>query len=203
MNTITTLFFDIGGVCLTNGWDHEQRQQIAKEFDFDYPSFDSRHRQVVDALERGELTLDEYLHWTVFYESRAFTPDDLTTAIKKLSRPFADTLQLVGAVQRTQRYLLATINNESRELNQYRIATFGLNKLFTAFFTSCYMGLLKPQPEHYRRALQMTYRTPDECVYIDDRPMNVEVACILGMHGLHFSSAAQLETDLKAAGITF
>jgi len=172
MGAITTIFFDIGGVCLTNGWDREQRRLIAQQFSFDYDLFDSRHRQVVDTLERGQLTLDEYLSWTLFYEPRPFTLAEVVRAIYDLSAPFPETLELIGGLHATGRYLLATINNESRELNEYRIATFGLRSLFTAFFSSCYLGLLKPQPEHYRRALQITQRAPDECLYVDDRPMS-------------------------------
>ncbi len=201
MDTITTLFFDIGGVCLSNGWDHEQRRAVAKQFGIEHESFDSRHQQIVDSLERGFMTLHEYLDWAVFYEPRAFSHEELEQAIKRLSTPIDGTLELVRAVGRSRRYLQMTINNESRELNEYRIERFGLGELFTGFFTSCYLGLLKPQPEHYRRALQIAQRPAGQCLYIDDRPLNVEVARILGMQTIHFESAAQLERDLRDAGV--
>ena len=203
MSRITTLFFDLGGVCLSNGWDREQRRAVTEKYGFDYDTFDRRHRQVVDALERGQLTLHEYLQWTIFYEPRRFTIGDITTEIMQLSTPFSETLALVQAVRQTGKYLLATLNNESRELNEYRIERFGLCDLFSAFFTSCYLGLIKPQPDAYRRALQITQRRPTECVFVDDRPMNVEVAAILGMHPVQFTSAAQLETELRALGVAF
>ncbi len=201
MSAITTLFFDIGGVCLSNGWDHEQRHVIAEQFGFDYEAFDSRHRQIVDSLERGFLTLDDYLKWTLFYEPRSFTSADVRAAIEQLSTPMGATLELVRKLCESGRYQLMTINNESRELNEYRIERFGLRDMFSAFFTSCYLGLLKPQPEHYNRALQISQRHVDECLYIDDRPMNVEVARILGMHTIHFTDAEQLERDLRDAGV--
>ncbi len=203
MSAITTLFFDLGGVCLSNGWDHEQRRVVTDKFGFDYDTFDRRHRQVVDALERGQLTLAEYLQWTIFYEPRPFTIDEITTEIMQLSTPFSETLALVQALRQTGKYILATLNNESRELNEYRIERFRLCDLFTAFFTSCYLGLIKPQPDAYRRALQITQRRPDECVFVDDRPMNVEVAAILGMHPIQFVNAAQLDTELRALGVAF
>jgi len=203
MSTITTIFFDIGGVCLSNGWDHEQRQALAQQLGFDYPSFDSRHRQVIDSLERGHVTLEEYLRWTLFYAPRAFGMEQVIDAIQQLSTPFDETLAIVRALRDTGNYLLATINNESRELNEYRIARFGLRDLFSAFFSSCYLGLLKPQPEHYRRAMQITQRPPEQCLFVDDRPMNVEVARILGMQPIQFTSANQLAEDLRTIGITF
>ena len=203
MGAITTIFFDLGGVCLSNGWDHEQRQVIAHDFGFDYEPFDSRHRQVVDSLERGHLSLQEYLDWTLFYTPRSFTRDEIVQAIYQLSEPIRPTLDLLRALHASGRYLLGTINNESRELNEYRIQRFALCDLFTAFFSSCYLGLVKPQPEHYRRALQITQREPDECVFVDDRPLNVEVARILGMHPIQFESTEQLQHDLRAAGVVW
>jgi putative hydrolase of the HAD superfamily len=203
MSAITTLFFDLGGVCLSNGWDHEQRHVIADQFGFDYETFDSRHRQIVDSLERGFLSLDDYLNWTLFYAPRPFSPADVRTAIEQLSTPIEETLALVRTLRERGRYQLMTINNESRELNEYRIQRFGLRDIFSAFFTSCYLGLVKPQPEHYNRALQISQRSPDECLYIDDRPMNVEVARILGMCPIHFTSAEQLERELRDAGVEF
>lgn len=203
MGAITTIFFDLGGVCLSNGWDHEQRQVIAHDFGFDYEPFDSRHRQVVDSLERGQFTLQEYLDWTLFYAPRPFTRDEIVQAIYQISEPIDDTLDLVRALRASGRYLLGTINNESRELNEYRIQRFGLCDLFSVFFSSCYLGLVKPQPEHYRRALQVTQRAADECLYVDDRPLNVEVARILGMHPIQFVSAEQLQHDLLAAGVVW
>lgn len=201
MSEITTLFFDIGGVCLSNGWDHEQRQQIATQFGFDYAAFDTRHRQVVDSLERGQFTLDEYLSWTLFYEQRSFSRESFVQAMFGLSTPIPDTLDLLRKLRASDRYLLATVNNESRELHEYRVEHFGLRSVFMAFFTSCYLGLIKPQPDHYRRALQIMQRTPDECVFVDDRPLNIEVAQILGMRTVLFTSAAQLEGELRAAGV--
>jgi putative hydrolase of the HAD superfamily len=198
MSQITTLFFDIGGVCLSNGWDHEQRQAIAKHFAFDYPSFDARHRQVVDTLERGQIGLQDYLQWTLFYEDRDFSVQEISEAIKNLSTPIEDTLELLRSLKQSGKYTLMTINNESRELNNYRIERFGLREIFSAFFSSCYLGLMKPQPEHYRRALEISQCAPSDCIYIDDRPMNVEVARILGMQPILFSSALQLEADLQS-----
>ena len=203
MPPISTVFFDIGGVVLSNGWDRDQRRKTAENLGFDYAAFDSRHLQVVDSLERGQLSLHDYLQWTLFYEPRPFGEDDIICAIEDLSVPDVATLDLVRGLRQHSTLGLMTINNEARELNEYRIGRFGLRAVFSAFFSSCYLGLVKPQPEHYRRALDIAQRAPDECLYVDDRPMNVEVASILGMHAILFKDAVQLETDLRSAGIAF
>ncbi len=195
--TINTILFDIGGVMLSNGWDHEQRRVIADQFGFDYDAFDARHRQVVDTLERGHLTLDDYLHWTIFYEPRSYSVADVTRAIEACSTANDATIEIVKALHASGKYLLVTLNNESRELNEYRIEHFGLRPLFSAFFTSCYLDLIKPQPQHYQRALQILQRDPSECLFVDDRPMNVEVAAILGLHTIRYESPEQLAAALR------
>ncbi len=198
---IRTVFFDLGGVCLSNGWDHEQRRAIADRFQFDYDAFDLRHRLIIDTLERGQCTLDDYLQWTLFYLPRAFSIGEIKAAMFALSTEFRQTLQLVDALRRTGGVLLATLNNESRELNEERINRFGLRGRFSAFFSSCYLGLLKPQPDMFRRALQITQCAPAECIFVDDRPMNVEVAAIIGMHAIQFTDAPALARSLQDAGV--
>ncbi len=198
---ITTLFFDLGGVCLSNGWYHEQRQQVAKSFSFDYEAYDARHRQVVDSLERGQLSLDDYLQWTLFYESRSFTRDEVKQAIFDLSTPIQPTLELVHRLSDGRHYMLATLNNESLELNNFRINKFKLCEIFAVFFSSCYLKMTKPAPDMYRHALDLLQREPGECLFVDDRPMNCEVARILGMQTIQFTDAEQLAREFKQLGV--
>jgi putative hydrolase of the HAD superfamily len=119
MNKITTLFFDIGGVCLSNGWNTEQRKRVAEQLGFDHDTFAQRHGQVVDVFDRGHISLHDYLGWTVFYEPRAFTPSDMFEVVKQQSTSIEETLELLRAIKKSNRYTLMTINNESRELNEY------------------------------------------------------------------------------------
>ena len=76
MAEITTLFWDVGGVLLTNGWDRAARRRAAEQFHLDWEEFEDRHDLVVTDFEKGRLTLDEYLQRTVFYRSRSFSQDD-------------------------------------------------------------------------------------------------------------------------------
>ncbi|MBA3943210.1 MAG: HAD family phosphatase [Herpetosiphonaceae bacterium] len=198
---ITTLLFDLGGVCLSNGWDHEQRQRVATQFGFEYEAYDARHRQVVDSLERGQLSLEDYLDWTLFYEPRPFTRPEIEQAIFDLSTPIQPTLDLVRRLHDGRRYMLATLNNESLELNNFRINKFKLCEIFTVFFSSCYLNMTKPTPTIYRHALDLLQREPGECLFVDDRPMNCEVARILGMQTIQFKDADQLAHELKQHGV--
>src|SRR5262249_58669919 len=114
------------------------------------------------------------------------------------SQPHTDTLGLVAELSRSNRYLLATLNNESLELNIHRIEKFHLADYFTAFFSSCLLGTMKPDSEIYRKALQITQRCPDECILIDDRQANLEPAQHLGMNTIHYQDAHQLRQSTSA-----
>lgn len=199
---ISAIFWDVGGVLLSNAWDHEQRQRTLKQFHLDEVEFESRHEMLVSSLERGKISLDEYLERTIFYRPRSFTLDEFKKYIFSLSQPCAETLQLAKELAKSCRYLMATINNESKELNSFRIQTFGLRDIFSLFVSSCFVGLRKPEEGIYRLALDITQRAPEECCFIDDRPLNLDAASRLGMHVVRMESTQQLRQELEKLGIS-
>lgn len=199
---IQALFFDVGGVLLTNGWDRSDRRQAVDHFRLDWDEFEDRHELVAPAFERGQLSLEEYLDRTVFYRVRSFSRQEFKDFIYGRSEPLPGSLALLGRLARSRKYLLATLNNESRELNAYRIEHFQLRDYFSVFFSSCYLAAKKPDQAIYRMALQLTQRAPEECIFTDDRELNLECARALGLNCIHFENAAQLEHDLAALGVT-
>lgn len=203
MANITALFWDVGGVLLTNGWDRPARKRAVENFKLDWDDFEDRHELMVTRFETGRLTLDHYLDRTVFYCSRDFSKDEFKEFMFAQSQPIEGTLDLAGRLARTGQYLLATLNNESRELNLYRIEHFGLRKRFSLFISSCFLGVKKPDDEMFRLALDLSQRRPEECVFIDDRELNLECAGRSGLQTLRFHSAAQLESELRDGGVEF
>lgn len=201
MSEIRTIFSDIGGVLGTNGWDHHERQAAVEHFGLDLEAFESRHEMVVTAFETGQLSLDCYLDRTVFYRQRSFTREAFRSFMLEQSRPYAESLAVLERVSRTGQYLLSTLNNESLEINQHRIESFGLRKLFKLFLSSCFLGVLKPDQAFYQLALKLTQQEAERCVFIDDRALNAECAGREGMRTIQFKNAAQLETDLRALGV--
>jgi putative hydrolase of the HAD superfamily len=198
---IRAIFWDVGGVLLSNAWDREQRLRTLKHFDLDEVEFDDRHEMLVSSLERGKISLQEYLERTIFYRSRSFTKEAFTEYVFSLSQPDAETLRLAVDLARSGKYLMATINNESKELNLFRIQTFGLREIFTLFVSSCFVGLRKPEEGIYRLALEITQKAPEECCFIDDRPLNLDSASKLGMHVIQMENADQLRRKLQKLGI--
>jgi putative hydrolase of the HAD superfamily len=201
MTRVTTLFWDVGGVLGSNGWDREARSKAAAHYALDAASLEVKHRQHAADFERGRLSLDDYLGAVVFHEPRPFSPDEFAGFMKRQSRPRPATVEVARALAGAGRYLMATLNNESRELNEHRIARFGLRGIFSVFLSSCYLDATKPGAEIFRRALQITHRAPDECLFIDDRAGNVDVARGLGMQAVQFRSVGQLRDDLRRMGI--
>lgn len=198
---IRTLFFDVGGVLLSNAWDHEQRARAIAHFHLEEEEFRDRHELVVSRFETGRLSLAGYLDRTVFFRPRSFTRGDFTAFLFALSEAKTDSLELVRELAAAGRWQMATINNESRELNLYRIRQFGLQEIFRVFFSSCFVKLRKPDEAIYELALAMTQREPGECVFIDDREVNLESARRLGMHALRFRDAASLRRELQKLGV--
>ena len=204
MPTIRAIFWDVGGVLVTNAWDHSQRAQALKHFQMeeDEEEFHNRHEMVVSSFERGKITLDEYLDRTVFFRPRPFTREAFREYMFSLSRPFPDVLQCVQSLSNSGKYFMGTINNESRELNYYRIDKFGLRNTFRLFISSCFVGLRKPESGIYRLALEVTQIPAAECCFIDDRALNLECAAKLGMHTIEMDSLDQLREDLKKMDVS-
>jgi putative hydrolase of the HAD superfamily len=198
--TISHIFFDIGGVLGSNGWDREQRAAAAQHFGLDVAEVEDRHGAVA-TLEQGRMPLDEYLRCTVFHRPRPFEPAEFKAYMLAQSTPFPETIDLARALARTGRYRLMTINNESAELNQYRLEQFGLRDIFITFFSSCWVGILKPARRIYEVALAMSQAEAEGSVFIDDRERNLEPARALGMRTIRFTDALSLRQELAALGV--
>ena len=192
------LFWDIGGVLLTNGWDRAARSRAAQTFTLDWEEFENRHEMVEAAFELGQLGLDGYLDRTIFYRSRSFTRETFKEFMFAQSAPHPEALAIVERLARSARYLLATLNNESLELNLYRIERFGLRRYFTMFLSSCFLGVMKPDEAIFRLALQLTQLAPEETLFIDDRALNLECARSYGMRTVHYHDPVQLREELHA-----
>ena len=201
MAEITTLFWDIGGVILTNGWDRASRKEAAAAFHFDWEEFQDRHDLSFPAFDSGQITLNEYLDRTLFYRQRSFTREEFTAFMFAQSKEFPDTRAILDKVSRSGKYFVGAINNEPFELNQFRIEAFDLRRNFLVFFSSCYLRSRKPEETIYRVALEVTQRPPEKCLFIDDRPLNLESPRRLGMNTIQHQNAEQLRSELGKFGV--
>jgi putative hydrolase of the HAD superfamily len=198
---INAIFWDIGGVLLTNAWDKNERLRALNEFQLDQVEFQDRHEMLVSSFERGKITLDEYLQRTIFYRPRTFTQDAFREYMLSLSQAKAGSLEFARELAKSGQYLMSTLNNESKELNLYRIRKFGLSDIFSLFVSSCFVGLRKPEAAIYKLAVDVVQKPPEACCFIDDRPLNLECAQQLGMHTVEMKSVPQLRESLHNLGV--
>ncbi|MHB8217555.1 MAG: HAD family hydrolase [Candidatus Sulfotelmatobacter sp.] len=201
MSAIQAIFWDVGGVLLSNAWDHTQRMAALEHFHLDEEEFHSRHEMVVSSFERGKISLDEYLERTVFYRNRPFNRDEFRDYMFSLSQPIPEVIKFARALAGSGRYFMGTLNNESRELNLHRIQKYRLREIFRLFVSSCFVGLRKPESGIYRLAIETTQIDPEQCCFVDDRALNLECAAKLGMRTIQMQTLDQLRNDLGKLGV--
>ena len=196
------ILFDIGGVLLTNGWDHRERAAVIEQFHLDLAAFEARHPVPNDAWERDAITAEEYLDATVFYEPRDFSCDEFMAAICAQSRPLPDgALGILAELAASDRCILGVLNNEARATNDYRFQQFGLRSYIQVAFSSCYVGLRKPGQAIYRRTLDILGKSPERVLFIDDRAENAAAAAGAGMSTIRFQGADALRRELSALNV--
>ncbi len=199
--SITTLFVDVGGVLLTNGWDHLARKRAAKHFKLNWPEMDERHRLVFETHEEGKLSFDEYLGWVVFQEKRPFTRNQFRDFMFAQSKPFPKMLDLIAQLKAQHGLKVVVVSNESREVNAHRIRAFKLDQLADAFISSCFVGMRKPDVEIFRLALDLAQTAPERCVFIDNTPMFVQIAERLGMRSIHHVDYESTRAKFTSLGL--
>ena len=188
---ITCLFLDIGGVLLTDGWDHRARKRAATKFKLKLPEMEERHHQAFDTYEVGKLTLEQYLDLVVFYQKRPFTPVQFREFIFAQSKPNPQMIQLVRDLKTKYGLKIIVVSNEARELNAYRIGKFKLAGFVDSFVSSCFVHIRKPEADIFRLSLDIAQVRPEQVAYIENTPMFVKVAEGLGIRSI-------LHTDYRS-----
>ena len=195
---ITTLFLDIGGVLLTDGWDHLARRRAAKKFKLEWTEMEYRHQLNFDTYEEGKLTLEEYLDRVIFYQKRPFTRAQFWRFMQAQSKSFPEMIKMIISLKVRHGLKIFVVSNESRELNAYRISKFKLGGFVDAFISSCYLHLRKPDIDLFRLALDISQAKVGEVVYIDNTSMFIQIAEGLGiqsiLHTDYKSTCARLES---------
>ena len=205
MSKISTVLWDVGGVLLTNGWDHNERKTVFDHFDYppeDRAEFERRHEVENDPWEKGTINFDQYLERTIFYKLQPFTREEMRKAIEDQSLLLEDSaLPLLKELHAAGGLVMGQLNNESRELNDIRLSRFDLKNYLTVFFCSGYVGLRKPDPAIYRMGHEVLQKDPGEIVFIDDREKNVKEAAGIGLHAIQYKGSAALRADFQELGL--
>ena len=200
-SSINTIFTDIGGVLLTNGWDRGCRRRAIDTFKLDSEETEERHHLCFDTLEVGKITLDEYLDRVVFYKRRSFTKKEFWKFMCDQSQPLPGMIELIQQLKKKYNLKVAVVSNEGRELAEYRIQQFKLNEVADFFIVSSFVHFRKPDADIFRIALDTAQVKPQQVVYIEDRPMFVQVANSLGIHGIRHTDYNSTCKKLEEFGL--
>ncbi len=184
----TTLFLDIGGVLLSNGWAHESRHLAAAKFNLDIPEMEARHKLTFNTYELGKLTLEEYLNRTVFYEPRSFTKEEFREFMFAQSTAHPEMIELIIALKKKYGLKIAVVSNEGRELNAYRIQKFNLAAFVDFFISSSFVHFSKPDTDIFKVALDIAQVDPRDVIYIEDQPMFISIAESFGITGIRHTN---------------
>jgi putative hydrolase of the HAD superfamily len=198
---ITTLLVDIGGVLLTDGWDHHARKRAATNFKLEWAEMEDRHSLNFATFEEGKLTLDEYLSRTIFYVERPFTRDQFREFMFAQSHPFPEMIELIAQLKVRRGLKIAVVSNEAREMNAYRIQKFKLTEFVDFFVSSCFVHLRKPDTDIFRLALDIAQVPAEQVVYIENTAMFVEIAEGLGIRGILHTDYSSTCAKLSAVGL--
>jgi putative hydrolase of the HAD superfamily len=199
---IRAIYWDIGGVLLTNGWDHEERARVLAQFAIPRDEYESRHEAANDRWEKGELSDEAFLKQTVFFKERNFMLAEFIQAVREQSKWLpGGARNVIAAARENSGLKMAMLNNESGPLNDFRIETFGLEQYFDGFFCSAYIGMRKPDPRIFRAGAAMLHFRPEECAFVDDRENNCAAAAAVGMHAIQYKGEEQLTKALGALGV--
>ena len=135
------------------------------------------------------------------YLGDCFPRADAAAAVARWSKSSgkvdAQVLALLQQCMSALRTVLAT--NATSRLPQ-DLATLGLSAQFHAIANSSELGVMKPQAEFYRRALQRIDVPPQRALYVDDSAANAEAAAALGITAHRFVGCAALREFLHRAG---
>lgn len=199
--SVTTLFLDVGGVLLTNGWDRAGRRHAAEHFGLDLDDLNDRHHLTYDTYESGKLSLDAYLDRIVFHRERPFSRAGFRDFMFALSQPLPGMIPLVRSLKARHGLKVAVVSNEGREIMEHRIRTFRLGEFVDFFIASCFVHVRKPDTDIYRVALDTAQVPPDRVAYVEDRRMFVEVASGLGLRGIHHVDEGSTRDALASLGL--
>ena len=198
---VTTLFLDVGGVILTNGWGHESRRLASEKFNLNLSELEERHHLTFVTYEEGKLTLKEYLNRVVFYQKRTFTHDQFQEFMFDQSTPYTEMIEFIQKLKEQNRLKIAVVNNEAHELNEHRIKKFKLNQFVDFYISSCFVHFRKPDADIFRIALDIAQVPAEHVVYIENTEMFVDVARDLGIRSILHTDYKSTRSELSLLGL--
>lgn len=160
--------------------------------------FAVKHRDAWVRFEHGELDEAEFLA-QFFADGRSYDHRGFVTCVRDAYRYLDGVEPLLARLAQTdvERHALSNYPDWYRYIEE----SLALSRYLEWSFVSCVTGVRKPDPEAYLGPARRLGVPPEACLFVDDRQKNVDAARAVGMHGLVFEDAAQLERALEERGL--
>ncbi len=201
---IKALIFDAGGVLFNSGealfkGPVEYISQVTSQ---DFVKVDKAYRETI--VECESRPIDKEGLWDLLMSKLGkdipFSGQDPIADGFKRFRRFNEVFTLIEKLKLN--YKVAVVSNANAVEASTREAQ-GMYKYFDVVVLSFQVGVRKPHPKIYETAFEKLEARPEETVFIDNAPVNVEEAKKLGMIGVLFVDASELAKDLNQVGIRF
>lgn len=196
---IKVILFDGGGVYL-NGSFIDFVNKARKVLGINENFYSDREIVFDMGLNKGEITIEECF-------KKYFKCKINDKQMKKIINLWANTWRLSDEMKELiiklrKNYRLAILSN-SDFLNSQNYTKKGWYKYFDVLILSHELGILKPQKEIYKIAVEKLNVKPEECLLIDDQEDCLMPARKMGMATILFKSTPQLKEKLQKKDIKF
>jgi len=199
---IAAVIFDVGGVLIEVRSEDIPRQWAAAS-GADPAAVDRIYGSDTDyrRLERGEITLAQYHAHIVARIGRPMSYEQFTRGwCDVFGRVLPGVEALLSGLDDGLR-LICLSNTNAWHAEIWRAKYAEMLGRFERVFVSYEMGSRKPEPACYQAVIDYLALSPEQIVFIDDKPKNVAAARLLGMQGVVAVDAEQIARDLDRLGV--
>jgi putative hydrolase of the HAD superfamily len=200
---IEALILDLDGV--VRHWDQDHFRSTVGSFDVTTDQFSdvAFGEELLRAAMTGAITAEAWADeiGRRLAERHGCDAPEVAAAFAALGWTIDDeVVALVHEVRAGGRATVALFSNASTRL-EADLESCGLGDAFDVVFNSARLGVAKPEPDAFRTVAAALGTMPECCLFVDDRPHNVEGARAAGMQAEHFTDLASLRSLLERAGL--
>ena len=184
---IKVIIFDVGGVLYKRsyyGYYKNSFRYFSKKLGIEPSAVERAFRSSDYKIATGKETTKDFLKKVSKKLGKEVDEKDFLRILKEPPKMMsAKTLNL--AIRLKKRYTVVVLSNNIRPATI--ITKKKLRKYFHKMYHSDELGMKKPEPRIYKYVIKDLGVSPNECVFIDDKPENVKAAKKLGMKAINFN----------------
>ncbi|UCC38228.1 MAG: HAD family phosphatase [Candidatus Aminicenantes bacterium] len=159
------------------------------------------HMNLIETFDCGRITPVEFYNRVVRNLKARIDHDTFYSIYNDVFSPNPPVLKIMEKLKRN--YRLVLFSNTDIMRYSFIKEKFPGIQIFDEYVLSYEVGFMKPHPQIYLEALKKARAKAEDCVFIDDREENIEVAVRLGINVIHFMPQTDLESDLREMGLSF